>query len=156
MIKVDLIAVGTRPPGWIVEGIAEYTKRMKSQCRFQIIEQKTADRKKPQSIEGYQREEARAIESAIDDSARVIALDLSGKPWSTEQLAAKIESWSQMTNHLQFLIGGPDGLASSVLKQADEVWALSNLTFPHFLVRLLLAEQIYRALMVNANHPYHK
>ena len=83
-------------------------------------------------------------------------MDSRGKNWGTEELAAKMADRSQTSSQFQFLIGGPDGLADSCLERADAVWSLSRLTFPHFLVRVLLAEQIYRALMVNANHPYHK
>jgi 23S rRNA (pseudouridine1915-N3)-methyltransferase len=129
---------------------------MKRDCRFEISEIKTADRKKNSNVSVYKEEESRSIKAAVSNSARVIAMDPTGKMWSTEQLAKKLEDWSQMTNHFQFIIGGPDGLATDCLTDADEVWSLSKLTFPHFLVRVLLAEQIYRALMINANHPYHK
>jgi 23S rRNA (pseudouridine1915-N3)-methyltransferase len=129
---------------------------MKRDCRFQILEIKTSDRKKKQSVATYQEDEAQLIGSHLSSGARVIAMDSRGKIWSTEQLAGKVEAWSQQTNHFQFVIGGPDGLADVILNRADEIWSLSNLTFPHFLVRVLLAEQIYRALMLNANHPYHR
>jgi len=129
---------------------------MKRDCHFQILEIKTSDRKKKQSVATYQEDEAQLIGSHLGSGARVIAMDSRGKIWSTEQLAGKVEAWSQQTNHFQFVIGGPDGLADVILNRADEIWSLSNLTFPHFLVRVLLAEQIYRALMLNANHPYHK
>ena len=129
---------------------------MKRDCRFQILEIKTSDRKKKQSVATYQEEEAGLIGSHLISGARVIAMDSRGKIWSTEQLAGKVEAWSQQTNHFQFVIGGPDGLSDAIVSRADEIWSLSNLTFPHFLVRVLLAEQIYRALMLNANHPYHK
>ena len=104
----------------------------------------------------HQEEEAKLIGSHFNSGARVIAMDSRGKSWSTGQLARKGEVWSQQTNHFQFVIGGPDGLSDVIINRADEIWSLSNLTFPHFLVRVLLAEQIYRALMLNANHPYHK
>lgn len=156
MLKIELIAVGTKPPSWVVQGIDDYASRLKRDCRFLITEIKTADRKKPQSVEGFKAEEAKAMLASITDGARVIALDRSGKNWSTEQFAGKLQQWSQQTNHYQFLIGGPDGLADACLARANETWSLSGLTFPHFLVRVLLAEQIYRALMVNAGHPYHK
>ena len=123
---------------------------------LQILEIKTSDRKKKQSVATYQEEEAKLIGSHLISGARVIAMDSGGKIWSTEQLAGKVEAWSQQTNHFQFVIGGPDGLSDAIVSRADETWSLSNLTFPHFLVRVLLAEQIYRALMLNANHPYHK
>ena len=83
-------------------------------------------------------------------------MDSGGQQWSTEQFASKIEDWSQVTSHFQFLIGGPDGLSDACRDEAHETWSLSRLTFPHFLVRLLLSEQIYRALSINTNHPYHR
>lgn len=156
MLKIELIAVGTRPPAWVLSGIDDYASRLKRDCRFSITEVKTADRKKPQSVDVFKAEEAKALLAAVDGSARVVAMDRSGKNWSTEQFAGKLEDWSQQTNHFQFLIGGPDGLADACLERANETWSLSKLTYPHFLVRVLLAEQIYRALMVNAGHPYHK
>ena len=140
----------------MVQGIEQYSLRMKRDCRFQILEIKTSDRKKKQSVAIHQEEEAKLIGSHVNSGARVIAMDSRGKNWSTEQLAGKVEAWSQQTNHFQFVIGGPDGLSDVIINRADEIWSLSNLTFPHFLVRVLLAEQIYRALMLNANHPYHK
>ena len=156
MLKIDLVAVGTRPPPWVVQGIEQYSSRMKRDCRFQLLEVKTSDRKKKQSVATHQEDEARLIGSHLSSGARVIGMDSLGKIWSTEQLASKVEAWSQQTNHFQFVIGGPDGLGDVVLNRADEIWSLSNLTFPHFLVRVVLAEQVYRALMLNANHPYHR
>lgn len=156
MLKVELVAVGTRAPDWIEAGISDYVSRMKRECQFSIREIKTADRRKPQSVAVYKAEEGASMLAAVSSSARLIAMDSGGQPWSTEQLAAKIETWSQMTNHFQFLIGGPDGLDQKCLDRADDTWSLSSLTFPHFLVRLLLSEQIYRALSINGHHPYHR
>ena len=156
MLKIDLVAVGTRPSPWVVQGIEQYSSRMKRDCRFEILEIKTSDRKKKLPVAIHQKDEAKLIGIHLNSGARVIAMDHRGKIWSTGQLARKVEAWSQQTNHLQFVIGGPDGLADVILNRADEVWSLSNLTFPHFLVRVLLAEQVYRALMLNTNHPYHR
>ena len=156
MLKIDLVAVGTRAPSWVVQGIEQYSSRMKRDCRFEILEIKTSDRKKKQPVAIHQEDEARLIGNHLNSGARVIAMDSRGKLWSTGQFAAKVEAWSQQTNHFQFVIGGPDGLAEEILNRSDEIWSLSNLTFPHFLVRVLLAEQLYRALMLNANHPYHR
>ena len=156
MLKIDLVAVGTRSPAWVAQGIEQYSLRMKRDCRFEILEIKTSDRKKKQLAAIHKEHEAKLIASHLDSGARVIAMDSRGKNWSTGQLAGKVEAWSQQTNHFQFVIGGPDGLADIIINRADEIWSLSNLTFPHFLVRVLLAEQIYRALMLNANHPYHR
>ena len=140
----------------MVQGIEQYSSQLKRDCRFDILEIKTSDRKKKQSVTIHQEDEAKLIGSHLNAGARVIAMDSRGKIWSTAQLAGKVEAWSQQTNHFQFVIGGPDGLADVILNRADEIWSLSNLTFPHFLVRVLLAEQIYRALMLNAKHPYHR
>jgi len=156
LLKIDLVAVGTRPPSWVVKGVEQYSSRMKRDCHFEVLEIKTSDRKKKQSVAIHQEDEAKIIGSYLNSGARVIAMDSRGKIWSTGQFAIKVEAWSQQTNHFQFVIGGPDGLADVILNRADEIWSLSNLTFPHFLVRVLLAEQIYRALMLNANHPYHR
>jgi 23S rRNA (pseudouridine1915-N3)-methyltransferase len=156
VLKVELIAVGTRPPTWITQGVEDYVSRMKRQCRFTVREIKTADRRKPQSVSVYKEEEGRGILSVLGKDSRVIAMDPGGQQWSTEQLALKIADWSQMTSHFQFLIGGPDGLSDVCRDKAHETWSLSRLTFPHFLVRLLLSEQIYRALSINSNHPYHR
>jgi 23S rRNA (pseudouridine1915-N3)-methyltransferase len=156
LLKIDLVAVGTRPPAWVVQGIEQYGSRMKRDCRFEVREIKTSDRNKKQPVAIHKEDEAMHIGNHLDSGARVIAMDSRGKIWSTGQFAAKVEVWSQQTNHFQFVIGGPDGLADVILKRADEVWSLSNLTFPHFLVRVLLTEQIYRALMLNAKHPYHR
>ena len=155
MLKIELIAVGTRPPSWVLEGIDQYVSRLKRECNFLITEIKTAERKN-QSVETLKADEGKALLDAVSPSAHVIALDRSGKNWSTEQFAGKLQDWSQQTNHFQFLIGGPDGLAQVCLARADEKWSLSNLTFPHMLVRVMLAEAVYRAMMVNAGHPYHK
>ena len=156
LLRVELVAVGTKPPSWVLEGIEQYVSRMRRECRFYIREIKTSDRNRKLSVAEHQEAEAEAILAALQPSARIVAMDSRGKNWSTEQLAQKIENWSQTTSHLQFVIGGPDGLSRAVLDRADDTWSLSALTFPHFLVRVLLSEQIYRALMVNANHPYHK
>ena len=155
MLKIELIAVGTNPPGWVVEGIEHYASRLRGECHFLMTEVKTAPRRK-KPLNSLKNDEGKAVLAAISSAARVIALDKEGKNWSTEQFAGKLEVWSQQTNHFQFLIGGPDGLASACLKKASEIWSLSKLTFPHLMVRVLLAEQIYRALMVNVGHPYHK
>ncbi len=156
MLKVDLIAVGTKAPDWVEQGMAQYVNRMRGQCRFSLQEVKTSDRNKKQSIEKHQQQEAERLASKIDESAHLVALDRAGKNWSTEQLAKRIQTWSQAPGHVQLIVGGPDGLDASLVRRASDVWSLSNLTFPHFLVRVLLSEQIYRAMMLNANHPYHK
>ena len=155
LLKIELIAVGTKPPAWIIGGIEQYADRLKRQCSFIITEIKSAERRK-KHVESLREEEGKAILSALSSSAVVVAMDRLGKNWSTEEFAGKLQVWSQKTNHFQFLVGGPDGLTNACLERAQESWSLSALTFPHFLVRVLFAEQVYRALMVNEGHPYHK
>ena len=154
-LKIELIAVGTRPPGWLQEGVEQYAIRIRREYQFLITEIKTAPRNN-KNVDLLKEHECKALLANVSSSAHVIAMDIEGKSWSTEQFAGKLGAWSEQESHLQFLIGGPNGLAKRCLEEASEIWSLSNLTFPHFLVRLLLAEQVYRALMLNSGHPYHK
>ena len=154
-LKIELIAVGTRIPRWMQEGIEYYSTRMRKECQFLMTEiQTTARGNKP--VDLVKEDESKALLLNVSPYAYSIAMDRGGKNWSTEQFAGKLESWSQQTNHFQFLIGGPDGLGSRCLSEANEIWSLSKLTFPHLMARLLVVEQVYRALMFNAGHPYHK
>lgn len=93
---------------------------------------------------------------AIKPGAIVIALDTGGNIWSTQQLATNLSSWHEQYGAVQLLIGGPDGLDNSCLERASQTWSLSNLTFPHFMVRMIVAEQVYRAWSILNNHPYHR
>lgn len=94
--------------------------------------------------------------AAIHPQHHVIALDIKGQLWSTEQLAAHLQKWQQAGKNIDLLIGGPEGLAPACLQAAQEKWSLSPLTFPHFLIKLLISEQIYRAWSILNHHPYHK
>jgi 23S rRNA (pseudouridine1915-N3)-methyltransferase len=100
--------------------------------------------------------ESDAILAATGPKDRVIALEVGGRPWSTEKLAAQLENWQQDGRDVSFLVGGPDGLADACRKRADQQWSLSPLTLPHPLVRIILAEQLYRAWSITRNHPYHR
>jgi 23S rRNA (pseudouridine1915-N3)-methyltransferase len=100
--------------------------------------------------------ESDAILAATGAKDRVIALEVGGRPWSTEKLAAQLENWQQDGRDVSFLVGGPDGLADDCRKRADQQWSLSPLTLPHPLVRIVLAEQLYRAWSITRNHPYHR
>ena len=155
MLHVELLAVGTRSPDWVEAAVADYTRRLK-QCRFTIREIRAADRRKPRSIDDYKAEEADLLLAAVRKDALVIAMDRSGRNFSTEQLADKFRQWQLETSTIQIMIGGPDGLHQRSLAAARQCWSISNLTFPHQLVRVILAEQVYRAFSILANHPYHK
>lgn len=155
MLKVEILAVGGKPPGWVETAVFEYSKRL-TNCRFSIRDIRAADRKKPKPVDDYKAEEADYLLDAVTRDSVVVALDRSGRDWSTEDLAKKIEQWQLDTSGIQLMIGGPDGLHQRCLDRADQVWSLSKLTFPHQLVKVILAEQVYRAFMILANHPYHK
>jgi len=155
-VKIDLIAVGTRSPDWVVSGYNEYEKRLPRECELNLIEIPVARRSSNTSVDQLKQQEGEKMLSLIKPQSMVIALDQRGKNWSTEQLAGKMQRWMNESPQVSLLVGGPDGLADVCLAKAQEKWSLSALTFPHFLVRILLAEQIYRAFSVLNNHPYHR
>ena len=155
-MRFHLLAVGQKMPRWVIEGYAEYQKRMPRECPLQLREIPAAKRSKQASIQQWQDEEAERLLAAIPQQAHVVALDQHGKPWSTEDLAEQIKQWMSMGQDIVLLVGGPDGLSNTALQRADQRWSLSSLTLPHPLVRVVVAEQLYRAMMVIKNHPYHK
>jgi len=155
-LLIELLAAGTRPPEWTRTGYLEYQKRLPRDWQLQLREIPVAHRGKNESIAKLKAEEGRRMLALMKPGARVIALDSRGVNWSTEKLASNVRQWTRDTSHLQLLVGGPDGLSDECLARADDLWSLSKLTFPHFVVRVLLAEQIYRAWAVINHHPYHK
>lgn len=155
-MKIELLAAGTRSPEWIETGVAEYRKRMPRECALELTEIAVAKRVKNDSIERFKLEEEKRFRQKLAPGARIVALNSGGKIWSTTELSKRLEVWKDNFRHVQMLIGGPDGLSRGCLDEADEIWSLSNLTFPHFLVRVLVAEQLYRAWSLLNNHPYHK
>jgi 23S rRNA (pseudouridine1915-N3)-methyltransferase len=155
-LNIELLAAGTKPPDWIATGIKEYQKRLPRDWPLDIREIPVAKRRKGEPVTRQIQEEGQRMLAAISPNSMVVTLDRNGKNWSTEELAGKLESWQLEFSKVQFLIGGPDGLSNDCLAAASQSWSLSKLTFPHFIVRILLAEQIYRAWSVLNNHPYHK
>jgi 23S rRNA (pseudouridine1915-N3)-methyltransferase len=155
-VQINLIAAGTRMPAWVEEGYHEYARRMPRECRLVLNEIPLAQRSKSQAIERAVRDEGARMLATLSDRQQVIALDVKGRGWSTEQLAQQMESWRQDGRDISLLVGGPDGLAAECLQRADQTWSLSALTLPHPLVRVLLAEQLYRAWSLNSGHPYHR
>ncbi len=155
-MRISVIAVGTRMPAWVSQGITEYSKRLPRELKLVWREIPLARRGRegcaPQSCAA----EGEQMLKAIPAGEQVIALDVAGQRLSTEQLARQLESWQMMGDNYSFLIGGPDGLSPDCLARADQRWSLSDLTLPHPLVRVLLAEQLYRAWTITVNHPYHR
>jgi 23S rRNA (pseudouridine1915-N3)-methyltransferase len=155
-MKIELIAAGTKPPGWVREGFDTYRGRMKGDCELLLKEYPIAKRHKTGSIAKYAKEEERAIRDLIHPRALVIALDKSGKLLATEMLANEMSGWMNDYPLIQMLIGGPDGLSADLMRDVNRSISVSPMTFPHFMMRVLIAEQLYRAWSINRMHPYHK
>lgn len=160
-MHINLIAVGTRMPDWVEAGVAEYRKRLPPELQLEIREIALAPRGKKKNgknadIARALQQEGTAMLAAITTRDIVIALDVQGKSFSTEQLAAQLAQWQLNGENISVLVGGPDGLAAECLQRAQQRWSLSALTLPHPLVRVLFAEQLYRAWSINNNHPYHR
>ena len=155
-MRIHLIAVGTRMPAWVVEAYREYAKRLPRECTLQLVEIPLSKRRKSLSPEQAAGEEGQQMLAALPKDCTVVALDVLGKSWSTEALAVRLQGWLGSGRDVALLVGGPDGLSAACLARADLKWSLSSLTYPHSLVRVVLAEQLYRAWTINAGHPYHR
>lgn len=155
-MRIRLIAVGTKMPDWVEQGYGEYAKRLPRDCTVELVELPLGPRGKSSSTAVAMEREGQAMMAAIGKGDRVIALDVKGKAWSTEQLARNLDEWRMSGANYSLLIGGPDGLAPECLALAEAKWSLSALTLPHPLVRILVIEQLYRAYSILHNHPYHK
>jgi 23S rRNA (pseudouridine1915-N3)-methyltransferase len=155
-MKAVLVAVGERAPDWVAQGFAEYQKRLSHWLPFSLHEIAPGLRGKGRDAARATADEGARVLAALPKQAWVVALDGRGRQLSSEQLAERLETWRQQGRDLAFLIGGPEGHAPDVLAAAHERWSLGALTLPHMLVRLLVAEQLYRAASQLANHPYHR
>jgi len=156
-MRVTLIAVGSRMPAWVQDGYTEYAKRMpRGDMDVSLVELPLAPRGKNTDIARAVHKEGEAVLAAVGKQDRLVALDVKGKSWSTEQLSQQLSHWRMEGDNLSLVIGGPDGLAPAVLAAAQQRWSLSALTLPHPLVRVVVMEQLYRAWTLLNNHPYHK
>ncbi|MCB1675049.1 MAG: 23S rRNA (pseudouridine(1915)-N(3))-methyltransferase RlmH [Halioglobus sp.] len=155
-MRLSIVAVGTRMPGWVGEGVREYTRRMPRQLQLDWREVPLARHGGDAGARQRCEREGEKLLRAVPDGDTVIALDVAGKSLSTAQLACELRDWQMSGDNYSLLIGGPDGLSASCLARARWSWSLSALTLPHPLVRVLLAEQLYRAWTITVNHPYHR
>ncbi len=153
---IRMLAIGSKMPSWVAQGYQEYAKRFPPTYTLELVEIPAEKRTKQANIERLVQREGEKLLAAIKPGNRVIALDVKGQSWTTEQLAKHLQNWHDESQHIDMLIGGPDGLSPACLQKAHIKWSLSPLTLPHPLVRILLAEQLYRAWSILQNHPYHR
>ena len=154
-MKLRVVALGQRLPAWVDAGWNEYARRMPPAFPLELIELKPEPRDRGKPLSQLLAAEATRIAAACRD-ARVVALDERGQPWTTRRLAEALGRWRDESHDVAFVIGSADGLADAVKRGAAAVVAVSALTLPHGLVRIVLAEQLYRAVSLLAGHPYHR
>lgn len=160
-MKLRILTVGSKMPEWVINGFDEYHKRIQPMLITEMVELPAAKRTKNPSeanLAQYREQEGRSILAAHQSNARekLWLLDVKGKMLSTEQLATNLSDTMQLGDDVALVIGGADGVSPEVLRAADFKWSLSPLTLPHPLVRVVLMEQLYRAMSINNNHPYHR
>ena len=143
-------------PDWVNRGYNEYANRLTGNIRLHLKEIPAEKRSKNSDTRVICQKESVKLTKAIPDGCHVVALDVLGQAWSTEKLAKQMENWMMSGKDVALLVGGPEGMTRDCVNQADQVWSLSSLTFPHPLVRVILAEQLYRGWTVTENHPYHR
>lgn len=155
-MQLIVAAVGHKMPAWIDSGFQEYAKRMPPECRLVLKEIKPVERSSSRSADIVMAQERQRIEAALPKDGPVIALDEHGRDLTTVQLSQHLTLWQQQGGDVTFVIGGADGLDAGFKKTADMLLRVSSLTLPHGMVRVLLAEQLYRAWTITRNHPYHR
>ncbi|WP_343594961.1 23S rRNA (pseudouridine(1915)-N(3))-methyltransferase RlmH [Acinetobacter sp.] len=158
-MKIRILTIGQKMPAWVLTGVDDYLKRIQPFVQTQFVELPMAKRGKNDSeadILKYCQVEGEAILAALKPNETLIALEVGGRELSTEKLATTMQSWMLDGQDIALAIGGPDGLSDAVRQAAKWHWSLSKLTLPHPLVRVMLIEQLYRAMSINHNHPYHR
>jgi len=155
-MRIKLLAVGTRMPKWVELGFAEYANRMPKLCELELVEINAKKRGKNADTARILRDEAEALRAAIPGGNKVIALDRQGKSIDTLKLSEHLQNWIDESQDVAILIGGPEGIDPGYLNTVNLKWSLSAMTFAHPIVRVMLAEQLYRAWSINANLPYHR
>ncbi|MEW6314501.1 MAG: 23S rRNA (pseudouridine(1915)-N(3))-methyltransferase RlmH [Pseudomonadota bacterium] len=155
-MKLHLIAVGDKMPQWVDAAFGEYAKRMPRELRLELVEVKAEKRASGKSVAQVQTLEAQRILAALPAKSVRVVLDERGEQVTTVQLARWLEVWMQGGRDVTFVIGGADGLDAGLKQSAEKLLAVSAMTLPHGLVRVLLAEQLYRAASIIAGHPYHR
>lgn len=151
-MRLKLISIGTKMPAWVSQGYEEYAKRLPKECRLELIEIPLSRNKNGAHAVI---EEGKKLLGKIAPRDTVVALEQRGSTWSTEKLSQQMENWLGSGGDVSLLIGGPNGLSKDAMAAAKQTWSLSPLTLPHPMVRVLVAEQLYRAWTIIQGHPYH-
>lgn len=155
-MRIQLIAVGSKMPSWVEQGYQQYGKRFPSDMPLSLTEIPAGKRGKNADIKRILHKEGELTMAAIPKGNRIVTLEVTGKPWDTPMLASNMQKWQMDGRDVSLLIGGPEGLAPECIAASEQKWSLSPLTLPHPLVRIIVAESLYRAWSVNTNHPYHR
>lgn len=155
-MKLHLLAVGTRMPAWVDQAYADFARRMPREMALELIEIKVESRTGGKPVAALMQAEAQRLRAALPARARKVILDEQGRDLTTLALSKRLEAWRNGGTDVALIIGGPDGLSPGIKAEADEKIRLSSLTLPHALVRVLLAEALYRAASLLQGHPYHR
>jgi 23S rRNA (pseudouridine1915-N3)-methyltransferase len=155
-MKLLMIAVGTKMPAWITEGFVEYCRRFPRDMPLELIEIPAGKRGKNADIKRILEIEGEKMLAAVPRGARIITLEVEGHAWTSPQLAQKLVQWQNDGRDVCLLIGGPEGLAPACIAASEGKWSLSALTMPHPMVRVVVAEALYRGWSISTNHPYHR
>ncbi len=155
-MRFHLVAVGTKTPDWVSAGFDDYARRLHGGARLELHEVAGGVRRGQADPERIRAEEAQRLRSALPRRAYRIALDQRGQRMDSQAIAERLREWNRAGDEIAFLVGGAEGLAGELIAECEERWSLSPLTLPHALVRIVLAEQLYRAVSILHNHPYHR
>ncbi|MCS5583913.1 MAG: 23S rRNA (pseudouridine(1915)-N(3))-methyltransferase RlmH [Pseudomonadales bacterium] len=155
-MRIQIVAVGTKMPAWVSQGTDEFIRRFPSDLPVTFTEIPAGKRGKNADITRILQKEGEQMLAAVPKGNRIVTLEVTGKPWDTPTLAKQLDNWKMDGRDVSLLIGGPEGLAPDCIAASEQKWSLSALTLPHPLVRIILAESLYRAWSVTQNHPYHR
>lgn len=155
-MHINLIAVGHKMPAWVEAGYVEYAERLKGDVTLSLKEIALQKRSDKNQIAAARQKEDEQILQQLALADYIVTLDIPGKIYTSEALAKRLQYWQQQARQLALVIGGPEGLSAAVKAKAHESWSLGKLTLPHPLVRIIVAEALYRAWSINQNHPYHR
>ncbi|QIV96558.1 23S rRNA (pseudouridine1915-N3)-methyltransferase [Allofrancisella inopinata] len=155
-MKIKILSLGEKPSKWVTDGFEEYKKRLSKAIPLELIELPIAKRTKTGNPTLWLEQEAKTILNRLNENDYLVILDVQSKIISTEELANKMQIWKLNNPNIVILIGGPDGIDQSIKNLAKDKISISKMTFPHPIVRIIIAEQIYRAHTILEGHPYHK